>query len=369
MTIPQFKVYMDESVNDFVLPVLHSGFITQGQKVEDFELALKSYLGFEYGLTVNSGTSALMLALHLAGAKPGTNVVSTPMTCSATNEAIALTGADIIWADVDAYGNINPNDVFKKINGRTVAVMAVDWGGLPCDYDALRWATESVENGHSIPIIEDAAHAFGAEYKGQDVAISGGDYVCYSFQAIKHLTSGDGGLVVCPDEPTYERGKLLRWFGLDRTSASAMRSRQDIREVGYKFHMNDINASIGLANIGHMDGILYKHRENADYYDQYLSHLRPDWPMYRKSSYWLYTIHVNNPIGFEAWAAKSGVTVSQVHMRNDQYSCFSKYKSRSMPGLDEFSKKMVCIPVGWWLTQGDMDWVIEVVNQWVKMNP
>jgi dTDP-4-amino-4,6-dideoxygalactose transaminase len=359
---------MADDVADFVNPVLESGYISQGPKVELLEERLKDYLGYEYGLTVNSGTSALMLALRLAGVGPGTNVVSTPMTCSATNEAIALMGADIIWADVDKWGNIDPNDVMKKINFATKAIMAVDWGGLPCSYSELR-NVRDILNRPDIAIIEDAAHAFGSMYEGKDVAENGGDYVCYSFQAIKHLTTGDGGLVVVPNEETYERGKLLRWFGLDRTSSDAMRSRQDIQEVGYKFHMNDINAAIGLANLRHVNTNIEKHRDNAKYYDAYLPEsVRFEWPSDRLSSFWLYTIKVQYPVKFEEWARERGAVVSQTHMRNDRYTCFSKYANRSLVGLNEFSEHMVCIPVGWWLNEGDLDWVTTLVREWAKFN-
>lgn len=365
MTIPQFRVFMADDVDDYVLPVLRSGYIGQGPKVEEFEKEVSAWLPYTHGpvLSVNSGTSSLMLALKLAGAGPGTNVVSTPMTCSATNEAIVAMGADIIWADVDAYGNILPDDVLKKINSRTAAVMAVDWGGLPCDFRKLRWAVGASEK--KISIIEDAAHAFGALYESD----FHGDYVCYSFQAIKHLTTGDGGLLVCPDRETYERGKLLRWFGLDRTSSDAMRSRQDIKEIGYKYHMNDIDASIGLANLRHMKEVLTKHYANAMYYDRHLTNLRPDWPTDgRLSAYWLYTIHVKNPQSFEQWMKDKGVTVSQVHSRNDSYTAFWRFKGRQLSGLDNFYETMVCLPVGWWVTEDDMNWIIECVNEWSRFN-
>lgn len=365
--VPQFKVFMSDDVDKHVLPTLNSGFITQGKKVDEFEQQLKSLLGFEYGLSVNSGTSALMLALKLAGAGPGKNVVSTPMTCSATNEAIVLMGADIIWADVNQYGNIDPSDVMRKINQDTVAVMAVDWGGLPCDYNELRNVIEILDQ--DIKIIEDAAHAFGATYDGGTVARNGGDFVCYSFQAIKHLTCGDGGLVVCPDEESYERGKLLRWFGLDRTSSDAMRSRQDIVEPGYKWHMNDISASIGLANLPHAMDNVVKNIKCAEYYDFWLESFRPEWPKNSQSSFWLYTIHVKNPISFEKWASdKCGFKASQVHYRNDKYSCFRKYK-KPLPNLDDFFATMVCIPCGWWLSEEDMWWIATCVNEWKRTNP
>jgi dTDP-4-amino-4,6-dideoxygalactose transaminase len=136
--IPQFKVLVNKEVGEMLNPVFSSGYIGQGPKVNDFEAALKNELKFEHAVTVNSATSALWLALHLIGVKPGDKVISTPMTCSATNEVIELIGAQIIWADIDEYGNIDPVDVGRKIGPDVKAVMAVDWGGVPCDYDELR---------------------------------------------------------------------------------------------------------------------------------------------------------------------------------------------------------------------------------------
>jgi dTDP-4-amino-4,6-dideoxygalactose transaminase len=343
--------------------VLESGYIGQGPKVDEFESKLKECLQFEYGVTVNSGTSALYLALHLIGVGPGDYIISTPMTCSATNEVIAARGADIVWTDVDKYGNMSPESLKWAINrwGRNQikAIMVVDWGGLPCDYSTLR----EVANG--IPIIEDAAHAFMATYKGQPLSVGGGNYICYSFQAIKNLTTGDGGLLITPAEQ-YERAKLLRWYGLDRTSGDAMRCRQDIPEVGFKFHMNDINATIGLANIHYAStNIVKSHRENAAKYDELVQmKLLPEWPKDRESSFWLYTIHVPHPIKFEKFMKQNGVGVSQTHNRNDRFSCFSEYRAK-LPYLDKWFETMVCIPVGWWLRDEDIELIIQLVKQWI----
>jgi len=359
--IPLFRVFMSEEAVEDVAGTLRSGFITQGKKVQEFEAALQKYLDFEFGVTVNSATSGLMLALRLAGVEPGDKVISTPMTCSATNEAIALMGADIVWADVNEYGNIDPKSVTSRLQDTgAAAIVAVDWGGLPCDYEALRM--------YGLPIIEDAAHAFGATYHGKSISQSGGDFVVYSFQAIKHLTTGDGGLVTMHNEIAYERGKLLRWYGLDREGSDSMRSRQDIRELGWKFHMNDIAATLGLANLKEMGWVLERHRKNAAFYDKNLQEFRPDWPRDRESSSWVYTIQVRDPIGFETYAKENGFGASQVHRRNDEYSIFEKYRNDDLPGLDRFAAGMVCIPCGWWVTAADQLRIIEAVWDWQNLD-
>lgn len=361
--IPMFKVFMNQKISEYLNDVLLSGYIGQGPKVEEFEAELKERLGFSSGVTVNSGTSALMLALQLIGVGPGDEVVSTPMTCLATNAVISLTGADIVWADIDEYGNISPESVRQKISHKTKAVMAVDWGGLPADYDGLRNAIR--DSGYDIPIVEDAAHAFGARYRNKPISVSGGDYVCFSFQAIKHVTCGDGGLLVVPDE-LYERAKLLRWYGFDRSYSDRMRCIQDVTEIGNKLHMNDINATIGLANLRYSDWIVNKHRVNAAYYDTAFMDvgLLPPWPRDRESSYWLYTIHIPDPPRFEAYMAENNVMVSKVHNRNDLYTVYKRYVS-NLPVLDEWFRTMICLPVGWWMTKSHLDKVISLTLQYL----
>lgn len=361
--IPQFKVNMSAAAGLRVSEVLKSGYIGQGARVEEFERRLKEKLHFSHAVTVNSGSSALWLALHLAGAGYGDKVISTPMTCSATNEMIALRGCDIIWADVDKYGNIDPYDVSRKLTPDVRAVMAVDWGGTPCDYNSLRWALD----GTDIPIIEDAAHAYLATYKDESICKTGGDYVCFSFQAIKHLTCGDGGLLVTPKEQ-YQRAVLLRWYGLDRTQGDAMRCRQDIREAGYKFHMNDINADIGISNLELGSWAVKRHRENAEFYNEHFvpMGLVPEPPQDRESSYWVYTIHVPKPLKFETFMKNKGVAVSQVHNRNDYFSCFSEY-STILPNLDNWFSTMTAIPVGWWLSKEDKQYIVDCIKEWIEV--
>jgi len=319
--ISLFKVLMASDVMEKLAPVLQSGFIGQGPKVEEFEAALSVVLGAPDLLTVNSCTSALDLALHLIGVGPGDEVVTTAQTCTATNGVIVNRGAVPVWADIGMDGNISPLSVGECISSKTKAIVAVDWGGRPCDYRDLK--------AYRIPVIEDAAHAFGATYDGRPIAQTGGDYVCWSFQAIKHLTSGDGGLLKVPPEQV-ERARLLRWFGLDRRSSSSFRCAQNIQEVGFKVHMNDINATIGLANLNQALEAVGRHRANALWYDECLVKKMPpnvDVLLPRRcehvdfltSAWWLYTLWVSDRLGFMAHMDSRGIDTSEVHRRNDQH--------------------------------------------------
>ena len=361
--IPLFKVYMSPEAPERVAEVLRSGYIGQGKIVEQFEEKLQTIFNCPVRpLTVNAGTSALTLALHLVGAGPGTEVVSTPMTCLATNTPIRASGAQVVWADVDPNtGLIDPEDVSRVVGPRTKAIMAVDWCGTPCNYSALR--------KFGIPIIEDAAHAIlsrvyvDGHVGDLHVAAAAGDYVCFSLQAIKHLTTGDGGLLVVPREQ-YQRAKLLRWYGFDRDCSESFRCAQNVKELGYKFHMNDINAAIGLANLEHTVEIVETHRQNAKFYDRNIDNpLVKLIPFHPYSSYWIYTILVADIPSFTAYMQSCGVVVSPVHRRNDDYDAL-RGSWRPLPGVDEFFRQQVAIPVGWWVTPEDREKITGAVNSW-----
>jgi dTDP-4-amino-4,6-dideoxygalactose transaminase len=360
-TIPLFKVFMAESAPAAVGKVLTSGYIAQGALVDDFEKGLTHLFDVPEVVTVNSGTSALHLALHMIGVGPGDEVITTAQTCVATNGGIVLRGATPVFVDVDPNsGLICPEAVAKAITPNTKAIMAVDWAGHPCDYDALK--------SHGIPVIEDAAHAVASRYKGGHVAKTGGDYVCFSFQAIKHLTTGDGGALVVPIGQG-DRARRLRWFGLDRKSEARFRFEQDIREPGFKYHMNDISAAIGCCNLAHIDDIVFDHRDNATALHAMLSGVPgvelP--PKVEMSSWWLFTIKVKDPYAFADAMAEKKIACSPAHSRNDVMTSFSEAKvPHATPGLDEFSKHQISIPVGWWLEAPDLARIADTVTQCVK---
>lgn len=364
--IPLFKVHMPEDVMAPLRETVMSGYIGQGPKVEEFEKALTPWLGCDRILTVNSGTSAIHLALRLAGVGAGDEVITTPMTCTATNEPILERGARIVWADINPTdGNISANDISRKITNRTKAIVVVHWGGYPCDMDEIC----RIAAARGIKVIEDAAHAFGAEYRGRSVG-SHADYVCFSFQAIKHLTTIDGGALTCRSGEDYRRGKLLRWYGIDREQPRRdFRCEEDIIEHGYKFHMNDVAATIGIAQLRHIRTVLERHRANAAYYREKLAGLSgvkmlgyaPD----RVSSYWLFTLLVDDRVSFMEWMSAQGISVSQVHARNDKHTMCREFAA-PLAGVDEFTRRQVSIPVGWWLTAEEREHIAASVDAYSR---
>lgn len=360
--IPLFRVRMAPTVLPALEQTLLSGYVGQGPRVDDFEQALAPWCGSRNIVALNSGTSALHLALRLANVKPGDEVITSPMTCTATNVPIMAMGARIVWADIDpADGNLDPLDVERKITGATKAIVAVHWGGYPCALDELH----RIGKKHGAAIIEDAAHAFGASYRGRPLGCQS-DFTCFSFQAIKHLTTVDGGALVCRDSESYRRGKLLRWYGIDReTERKDFRCEEDIVEWGYKFHMNDVNATIGLAQLEQVADTLSRHRENAEYYRARFAGLPGlkllDYANDRESSYWLFTVRIREDLHrFMREMQRAGIVVSQVHARNDTHTMFREFR-RVLPGVEAFAAEQVSIPVGWWLSSSERDYIAETV--------
>ncbi len=361
--IPLFKVHMPRTVQKPLLDTLFSGYIGEGPKAAEFEKKLGPWLGSPNALSLCNGTAALQLALRLANVGPGDEVISTPMTCSATNEPIVTMGAKIVWADIDPWtANIDPKDVAKKITPKTKAIMCVHWGGYPCELDELNRI--AVDNG--VKLIEDGCHALGSTYHKKPVG-SHSDFAAFSFQAIKIITTVDGGVLSCKSKSDYDRGKLLRWYGIDRYAPRTdLRCEADILEHGYKFHMNDVTATIGIEQLKYLGHNVRRNQANAVRYDVAFKNLKSVTPLrYKKdrtSAYWLYTIRVKDRLRFMDFMKAKGVTVSQVHVRNDKYTMFRDFKV-VLPNTDVFTHEQVSIPVGWWLTPRDVKHIIRSVEE------
>lgn len=362
--IDLFRVRMAPEARDAVARVLTPDergrlYVGQGPLCEQFERAFGEFIGApEPPLLLNSCTSAIDLALHLIGVVPGDEVITTPITCTATNSPPALRGARLVWADVDpTTGNIDPLDVRRKVTNKTKAIIAVNWGGRRCDYGGLhQWAR--------IPVIEDAAHG---PYAVHPDWWEHGDYVCYSFQAIKHLTTGDGGALVVPHEER-QRAKLLRWYGLDRESGADFRCAQNIQEIGMKLQSNDIAAAIGLANLPGMAAAVERCRANAKYYAHFLRDIPgvtvP--PFDPRSSYWLFTVLVEDRADFMAHLGERGIATSQVHAANTKHAAFQAVsESRGpLPGVESFDARQVSIPNGWWVSDAQREYIANVIADW-----
>lgn len=378
--ISLFKVFISEDVKDPLISTLYSGSITQGARVEEFETKLSEMFNHPYILTLNSATSGLTMALRMINddfersgvtISADDEVLSVPLTCMATNIPIMANNMKIKWVDVDREtGLIDLVDLERKITQKTKIIMFVHWGGYPVDLDAINDILDKKEKeiGFRPKIIEDCAHAFLSEYKGKKIGTTG-NYAVFSLQAIKHLTTGDGGLLFCPTKDSYDMGKLLRWYGIDRSKRNYkgkdLRLEADVSDWGYKFHMNDINATIGLYNLPHIPSLIEKDRNNGRYFDLNIKNpkintIQP-YNKDRKSAYWLYTVCVEDKARFIEYMKDHNIMVSQVHQRNDVHSCFKKFRA-DLPNLDYIENHIVCIPVGWWLTQQDREHIVSVCN-------
>jgi len=367
--IPVYKVFMPEDLDEILGPlrsVLSSGWIKEGPKVREFENLIGNFIGNKNCIALNSGTSALHLAYHLSDIKPGDEVITTPMTCMAANEPLALMGAKIVWADINPKtGTISAEDIRKKITSKTKAIVMMHWGGYPCDIDEINEIAQ--ENG--IKVIEDAAHAIGSEYKGKMIG-NYSDFACFSFQAIKTITTGDGGMLVCRNKDDYERANLLKFFGVPQSTDKNKllgEGDYDIKEAGYKTHMNDIAATIGIAQFKYLENNLKVRRRNAEIYSEELKNVKKlellEKKDDRKSAYWLYTILVENKDKFMNLLNQNNISCSVGHVRNDTYSMFKEMVNRNLKGVDDFSKRKVCIPVGHWVSESDAYYITDVVKK------
>lgn len=339
--------------------ILYSGYIATGQAVDDFEEKFRDYIGNENILSLHSGTDALHLALILAGVKPGDEVISTPMTAEPTNTAIAMMGAKVVWGDVDSRnGLLNPESVRTLITDKTKAIIFVDYAGMVCDIAAYRKIYE--ETG--IPFIEDAAHALGSRYNGRMTGCNA-PYTIFSLQAIKHMTTVDGGFIAMDNAAQIDRARRLRWFGLDKKRS---RLENDISEVGYKYAMNNVNATIGLVQMDYVRDVIAKYIENGKFYDEHLNNVDgvtiPYYYSGAEASYWLYTMKVERREDFIKMMEANGITASPLHHRSDTHSIFAESK-RELPGMEEWYNSFVHIPCGWWVSEEDRNRIVDLIRK------
>lgn len=339
--------------------ILYSGYIATGQAVDDFENDFKRYIGNQDMLSLHSGTDALHIAFILAGVKPGDEVISTPMTAEPTNTAIAMMGAKVVWGDVDPRnGLLDPESIKNLITEKTKAIVFVDYAGMVCDIAGFRKISE--ETG--VPFIEDAAHALGSKFDGKKTGCNA-PYTVFSLQAIKHLTTVDGGFLAMQNNEELDRARRLRWFGLDKKRS---RLENDITEVGYKYAMNNVNATIGLVQMQYIEENIGRYIANGKYYDNELANVDgvtlPYYYPGAEASYWLYTMKVERRNEFIKMMEANGVAASPLHHRSDTHSIFSESR-RELPGMEEWYSSFVHIPCGWWVTEEDRCKIVEQIKK------
>jgi perosamine synthetase len=364
-TIPMFNTYIDSKAYARVKTVLDSTFLSEGKLVKEFEKKLADDLDLINPVAVNSGTSSLHLALVLAGVRPGDEVICPAQTFVATALVIAQEKAIPIFADIQyETGNIDPHSLEEKVTPKTRAIIVVHWGGYPCDMEQIY----KIAKKHNLTVIEDAAHALGATYQGRSIG-SISDFTCFSFQAIKHITTGDGGALCAKNPALAKKAFEKRWFGInrERASPSILGERvYDIKEVGYKYHLNDYAAALGLANMEKFKKRLDKRRAIAKYYRQALAKI-PDITLFqeksdRESAYWLFGFHVEKREKFIRTMNKAGITTSVVHLGIDHNSLFGG-KRKELVKQRRFDQTQIHIPIHDALSEKDVEYIVHTIQK------
>lgn len=358
-TIPLFRPYLapPAALMPRLEAVLYSGQISEGPPVAAFEQQFGAFIGNPRVLSFYSGTAALHTALVLAGVRPGADVISTAMTAEPTNMAILQAGAQPIFADVDPLnGNVTAAAIADALTPGTRAIVVVHYGGIPVPLAEIR----ALAQARGLPVIEDAAHALGARYGGRLLG-SHSEYVMFSLQAIKHMTTVDGGMLACACDEDLPRGRRFRWFGIDR---AVPRTEVDVAEIGWKYHMNNVTATIGSVQLEHIAPVLARHIDNGRWFDAALAGGRGydlcRWEPAAEPSYWFYTVLAHDRPALEARLARAGIAASSVHRRNDLHSVF-RASRRELPGLDAYAARALHLPCGWWVDDAARSRIVDAL--------
>ena len=317
----------------------YGAYIGEGPQVKAFEQEFSEKFGLKNVAALNSGTSALELAYELAGVGVGDEVITPVLTAPATNLPLLHRGATIVFADVEKDLNISIADVKRKITPKTKAIVFVHFAGNNRGLEELL----EIAKDRNLPLIEDAAQAVGTDFWGK------GDFVCVSLQAIKVLTSGDGGFLVTKDATLHEKGKRLRWFGYDRALQQKV-GDTDIVEAGYKYHMSDITAAIGRGNLRSLDALIAHRKKLVEEYQKHGV----------QASLWFATTFSPAREALQKFLQKHGVASGTHHFRNDKYSVFGG--RRTLPVMDALESQYLLLPLHHGVSVKDVGYICTLIH-------
>lgn len=358
-----FHPNIPKNAERYISDVLKSRWIGQGPKVEEFESIFEEKFSNPCkSLAVGSGTDALHLSYILANIKEGDEVIVPVFTCTATNIPLLYIGAKIVFCDIDQNLNIAADAIEELITEKTKAIVCVHYGGLPCDMDKI-W---DLAYKYDLKVIEDNAHALGATYKGEIIG-SQSDFSMFSFQAIKHVTTGDGGMLTIKDPSLIEKAKRLRWFGIDRLKKQKGIWDNDIKEIGFKYQMTDLSAALGIASMEEFDEHLMHRQKLYKLYCNLLKNtdgIRVIGDEYedRVHAAWLLTAEVDNREDFMRHLRKYNIESSQVHYRNDRYSIFGGREEGKFKKMDEMEERYIVLPLHAKVSEADIKYITDVIK-------
>ncbi len=375
MYIPFHKPYITEDEVSGLLDTVRSGWLTMGPKTFEFEREFLSYVGSEHAVAVNSGTSALHLALKAIDLKEGEEVIVPTMTFTATAEVVCYCNAKPVLVDIDrTTGNIDISAVEKAITPRTRAIIPVHYGGLPCDMDQI----SDIAEANKLFVIEDAAHSLPASYKGKPVG-SIGDLTCFSFYATKPLAAGEGGMVTTENEEWAERMRILRLHGISKDAWKRYSNGgswyYEVLETGYKYNMTDLQASLGLSQLRKLDKMWEMRKHIAQKYTEAFSDVEQLITPYlnsdRVSSYHLYALKINPGVlnidraEFIEILKERGIGTS-VHFiplhRHPFYQNAFSYGVEDFPEAEWVYERIISLPIYPGMSEAEVGYVIQTVT-------
>lgn len=358
-----FYPYVPKAAKEAARKTLDTRWIGQGPKVEEFESIWTRKISHPHkALAVGSGTDALHLAYILAGIKKGDEVVTPVFTCTATTTPILYQGAKPVFADIKSDNlNVDTDSIRARMTKKTKAIVVVHYGGLPCDMDEV----QKIANKWHVPVIEDAAQAHGAKYKGKFIG-SISDFTCFSFQAIKIITTCDGGMLTIKDPLLEDKAKRIRWFGIDRNAKLQDKWKNDITEIGYKYQMTDVSAVMGIEAMKILPSTLSKYRNLFETYRQGLKNI-PGITFIgddkdHRSSCWLCTVLVERREGFRKMLAEKGIESNPTHYRNDMYTVFGG-RVKNCPNMDSLENKYLVLPMHMMTTDEDINYICDIIKK------
>ena len=346
---PLYRPYMPATLPELE-NILHSGALAYGKWGREFESRLRQFVGVDYLMTTNTYAMSIQIALTVLGLKPGDEVISSSMSCLASNQPLRTFGLEIKWADVDPLtGTLSPDSVRSKISQKTRLIFHNHF----CGYIGYVDEINAIGQEFGIPVIDDCVEAFGSKYKNHNAGDLGTDVSVFSFQTVRLPNTIDGGAIAFKDKNLYDAALLARDFGIDRSifrdQYGEISPGCDISTLGYGGTMSEVNSYIGCVQMNDIDVLLEKQKQNAVKWDERLDYCKLNNRKEIEPNYWVYGILSENKISDMLNFRGKGFYASGVHLPNNYYSVFDSQEE--LLGVREFYHKFIALPCGWWCEQ------------------